>query len=102
VHEKRGSMHAVRPDVRRGVLRKIQLVTLLGSRCTQCGYCANYAALEFHHASGRKDFQLDMRSLANRSWQAVLLEARKCQCCARIATLRFIAPTFGLISSTSW
>jgi hypothetical protein len=64
---------------RRGALRKVQLVRLMGSRCTRCGYCANFAALEFHHASGRKDFQLDMRSLANRSWQAVLLEAGKCQ-----------------------
>jgi hypothetical protein len=52
---------------------------MLGGRCRLCGYDANYAALEFHHASGRKEFELDMRSLANRSWASILLEAGKCQ-----------------------
>jgi len=63
----------------RGVLRKVRLVAMLGGACAHCGYAANFAALEFHHASGRKDFQLDMRSLANRSWDLVLQEARKCE-----------------------
>jgi hypothetical protein len=52
---------------------------MLGGACRLCGYAANFAALEFHHASGHKDFQLDMRSLANRSWDLVLQEARKCE-----------------------
>ena len=64
---------------RRGVLRKMHLVQMLGTCCQRCGYRANFAALEFHHSSGRKDFQLDMRSLANRSWDVILQEARKCQ-----------------------
>ena len=63
----------------RGVLRKVRLVAMLGGACSRCGYAANLAALEFHHASGRKDFQLDMRSLANRSWDVVLREVRKCE-----------------------
>jgi hypothetical protein len=60
-------------------MRKVELVGMLGGRCRLCGYHDNYAALEFHHAAGRKDFQLDMRSLANRSWVTILLEARKCE-----------------------
>ena len=64
---------------RRGAARKWQLVQMLGGRCQKCGYGANLAALEFHHASGHKDFQLDMRSVANRSWSAILAEVLKCE-----------------------
>ncbi len=39
----------------------------------------NHAALEFHHARpGTKSFQLDLRSLSNRSWERVLEESVKC------------------------
>ncbi len=45
-----------------------------------CGYDKNYAALEFHHKVPiEKLFQLDLRSLSNRSWDAILEEAKKCQ-----------------------
>ena len=63
----------------RGAARKWQLIQLLGGRCRRCGYRANLGALEFHHASGTKAFQLDMRALANRSWETVLAEASKCE-----------------------
>ena len=50
-----------------------------GGKCQRCGYDRNYAALEFHHVeANRKDFQLDLRSLSNRRWAAVLTEAGKC------------------------
>jgi hypothetical protein len=56
---------------------------MLGGTCARCGYGANFAALEFHHVTGKKSFELDMRSLANRSWkavlEAVLREACKCK-----------------------
>ena len=63
----------------RGAARKWQLIQLLGGRCRRCGYQANLGALEFHHARGSKKFQLDMRAIANRSWETVLMEARKCE-----------------------
>ena len=50
----------------RGRERKLQLIRMLGGKCSRCGYCRNHAALEFHHTEpGLKLFQLDMRSLAN-------------------------------------
>jgi len=45
----------------------------------RCGYNKNHAALEFHHENpDNKDFQLDLRSLSNRKWDAIVREAGKC------------------------
>ncbi len=63
----------------RGLERKVQLVALHGGCCARCGYGRNYAALEFHHADPEsKRFQLDMRALANLSWELIIQEASKC------------------------
>ena len=64
---------------RRGRERKECLVRVKGGECQFCAYRKNLAALEFHHVSAdEKDFQLDLRSLSNRSWPRILSEARKC------------------------
>ena len=43
-------------------------------------YKKNFAALEFHHSDPEtKLFQLDLRSLSNRKWDAVLMEVDKCR-----------------------
>ena len=68
-----------RAQQRRGRLRKLQLVTMFKGCCKECGYSKNYAALEFHHLDAEsKLFQLDLRSLSNRKWEAVVEEAKKC------------------------
>ena len=55
------------------------LVELNGSECKNCGYKQNFAALEFHHRNVKeKLFQLDLRSLSNRSWERIEAEAQKC------------------------
>ena len=64
----------------RGRERKLKLIEMAGGNCARCGYCANYAALEFHHLDeALKSFQLDLRSLSNRSLEVVLEEFEKCQ-----------------------
>ena len=64
---------------RRRIIRKIELVKTTGGRCTVCGYNKNLAALTFHHTDqDEKDFKLDMRSMSNRSLEAVLVELEKC------------------------
>ena len=64
---------------RRGRRRKIALVNLKGAGCGNCGYNRNYSALEFHHKNPvSKLFQLDLRSLSNRKWSAILSEAKQC------------------------
>jgi hypothetical protein len=64
----------------RGRQRKLKLIELLGGQCAECGYRRNFSALEFHHvAPALKEFQLDMRSLANLQWEIVLKEAVKCR-----------------------
>ena len=63
----------------RGRKRKLDLVSQFGGKCTKCGYDRNFAALEFHHVDPKtKLFQLDLRSLSNRKWSAVLEEGSKC------------------------
>ena len=64
----------------RGRKRKLELIKLKGNECELCGYNKNYAALEFHHETlVEKSFQLDLRSLSNRSWEVILIEVKKCQ-----------------------
>ena len=63
----------------RGKKRKLELIKLHGTECSQCGYSKNYSALEFHHVvPGEKNFQLDLRSLSNRRWDVILKEVKKC------------------------
>lgn len=63
----------------RGKSRKLRLIEQMGSMCSRCGYARNFAALEFHHKDPQsKGFQLDLRSLSNRSWGSIRAEARKC------------------------
>ncbi len=65
---------------KRGRKRKIALVRLHGSKCEQCGYKRNFSAMEFHHViPTNKCFNLDLRSLSNRRWERVLVEAQKCR-----------------------
>src|SRR6266850_352698 len=64
----------------RGRMRKLELVALMGGACSRCGYKRNYSALAFHHkVPGTKSFELDLRSLSNRTWEKVLAEAGKCE-----------------------
>jgi predicted HNH restriction endonuclease len=63
----------------RGRKSKLELIRIKGMQCEVCGYSRNYAALEFHHTDpASKDFQLDLRSLSNRRWDAILEERKKC------------------------
>ena len=64
----------------RGLKRKIKLVKIFNGCCCKCGYNKNYAALEFHHKNpDDKKFQLDLRSLSNRSWDVIVEESKKCE-----------------------
>ncbi len=64
----------------RGRARKLKLVELLGGKCVVCGYRRNFSALEFHHVDpALKEFQLDMRSLANLRWELIFDEITKCR-----------------------
>lgn len=63
---------------KRSLYRKLELILSFGGRCKSCGYDKNLAALCFHHKDG-KDFKLDLRSLANRTWEKVKNEAERCE-----------------------
>ena len=63
----------------RGLLRKIELVSIRGGGCEECGYRDNLAALCFHHVDeSLKSFDLDLRALSNRKMTAVMDEFSKC------------------------
>lgn len=63
----------------RGLQRKLRLVMAAGGCCSECGYDRNLAALTWHHLDPkRKSFQLDLRSLSNRSERDIARELAKC------------------------
>lgn len=64
---------------RRGAGRKWQLIQPFGGCCSRCGCHANLGAIDSHQATGAKEFQLDMRAIADRSWEAVLAAAKQCE-----------------------
>jgi hypothetical protein len=64
----------------RGLTRKLELISMRGSKCEHCGYNTNLAALQFHHLNPKeKDHTLDMRKLSNSTWKWCLEEFVKCQ-----------------------
>jgi len=63
----------------RALKRKLKLIEMMGGGCTNCGYATNISALHFHHIkASEKSFKLGARILSNRSWEAILEEAKKC------------------------
>jgi predicted nucleic acid-binding Zn ribbon protein len=62
----------------RGLKRKLELMLVLGGKCSRCGSDKNLAALSFHHVSG-KSHAMDMRNLSNRKLEAVLMEFQRCE-----------------------
>lgn len=62
----------------RGIKRKLELVMQRGGACSICGYKRNLGGLTFHHTKSEKKFQLDMRSLSNRTLKRVQKEIKKC------------------------
>ena len=60
--------------------------------CADCGFNGHPAALDFHHASGDKDFQIGGNA-ASHSWATVLREAAKCVVlCANCHRIRHATP----------
>lgn len=64
----------------RALSRKLELVEMMGGKCTRCGYNSNLSALHFHHLKAyQKAFKLDMRTLSNRRWSVIVEEVEKCE-----------------------
>ena len=64
----------------RALKRKLKLIEMMGGGCSNCGYATNISALHFHHINANeKLFKLGARILSNRSWEAILEEAQKCE-----------------------
>jgi hypothetical protein len=57
--------------------RKKKAVELMGGKCNKCGYCKNYAALDFHHIDpSQKEFESDAGR--HKSWNKFITELKKC------------------------
>jgi len=64
----------------RGINRKLYFINKKGGCCEICGYKQNMAGLVFHHIDpSKKKFNVDGRSLGNRSLKELTLEVEKCQ-----------------------
>ncbi len=63
----------------KGYDRKLKLVEAHGGGCSICGYNKNLSALEFHHINpNTKLFNIDARSISNRSINVINEEVKKC------------------------
>jgi hypothetical protein len=68
-----------RKQKERAYKRKLELIDMLGGKCSKCGYDKNFAALEFHHKNPiEKDFGLNSRMLSNTNVEKLINEANKC------------------------
>ena len=64
---------------KKGVQRKLFLINLMGGKCQMCGYSKNIGAFDFHHEKREdKVFNLDSRTLSNRTMDSIILESKKC------------------------
>ena len=64
----------------RGLKRKFELIELMGGCCQKCGYNKNISAFDFHHKDPtKKEYQLDIRKLANTTMVKLMKEVEKCE-----------------------
>lgn len=55
-------------SIKKRINNKLTLVRRLGSKCSKCGYCKNYSALDFHERNGKnEDLRLTKRGKATNS-----------------------------------
>lgn len=61
--------------VERGAKRKKILVGIKGGGCESCGYDKNYAALDFHHNTGKKNFTIGraIQDFTDRQFEEILI-----------------------------
>ncbi len=56
---------------------KIQMINILGGKCSRCGYNKCSAALEFHHNTSNKEGNM-AHIIKNQSKEKALKEGKKC------------------------
>ena len=75
-YEKNKKQIYLRKMARRKQLKE-EVVTLLGGKCSMCGYNKCLAALDFHHNKGKKEGNIQMY-IHRESRQKLLKEIEKC------------------------
>lgn len=56
---------------------KVKAVEYKGGKCQECGYCKNYAALDFHHLDP-KEKDVNWKTARHWSWDRLREELDKC------------------------
>lgn len=79
--------------------RKLQLIEMLGGKCSRCAYNKNIAALCFHHRDLglTKEMALTARELSNTSWDIILNEVKKCDLVCTNCHMEIHHPTMELV-----
>lgn len=79
-YQKQSEENTYHYQYKRAIERKLYLVNLRGGKCQRCPYDKNISALEFHHINPKeKKFQLDLRTIGNKSFDLILKEFEKCE-----------------------
>lgn len=75
--------------------RKIKALELLGGNCSNCGYCKNLAAIDFHHVIPETK-EYDWGHLSKRSWPDIVKELKKCIALCRNCHMELHHPEYCL------
>src|SRR5882724_4487450 len=57
--------------------KRIKIITLMGSKCSSCGYFKCQRALELHHVN-RNEKSSTFRSILSWTWKRILKELERC------------------------
>lgn len=60
-------------------LRKIEVVQRMGDKCSKCGVFYPLSLYDIHHTDpSKKKFEINTRTVVNKSWGEIWKEAAKC------------------------
>lgn len=78
-------------------LQKQKAVNYKGGKCEKCGYCRNYAGLDFHHLDpSKKDPK--WRTARNWGWERMKEELDKCICVCKTCHMEIHYPECNIQS----
>lgn len=85
----------------RAINRKLFFIEQKGGSCELCGYKQNISGLVFHHINPEeKKFEVDARTLGNKSMESLTKEVSKCQLLCQLCHVHHHNPQLDMSNFT--